>query len=42
MKEIKTDDLEEMVQICAELTRQGITFESTKSGGTWVIECKGY
>ena len=39
---IKTDDLNEMVRICAELQRQGIRFECEQVGGTWIIELKGY
>ena len=36
---ITTRDTEEMVRICAELTRQGITFFSYKNDeNEWVIE----
>ena len=39
---IKTNDIEEMVQICADLTRQGIVFVAEQSGGTWEIHCTGH
>ncbi len=39
---IKTNDIVEMAQICAELTRNNIIFEAKQSGGTWEIELKGY
>ena len=39
---IKTNDIEEMAQICAELTRQAITFVCEKVGDTWEIHCTGY
>ena len=39
---IKTKDLEEMAQICAELTRQAIVFVCIKNGNTWEISCNGF
>lgn len=40
---IKATGLLEMTQICAELVRQGLTFETFKGfdDETWIIKCTG-
>lgn len=43
MKRITVGTIKEMVEICAELARQGITFESTKVAmNEWRIEIVGW
>ena len=37
MRTIRTDELLDMVRICAELTRQSITFTCEQVGNTWII-----
>jgi len=39
---IESNDLEEMVKICAELTRQSIIFTCEKVGSGWNIHCTGF
>ena len=38
---IRTEDINEMVEIAAGLTRAGIGFNSYKKQGTWIIELTG-
>lgn len=38
---IKTEDINEMVEICANLTRQDIGYEVHKNNNTWYIEMTG-
>ncbi len=35
-------DLEQMAQFCAELTRQGIAFNTYSTGDDFVVEITGY
>ena len=39
---IKTDNIQDMVEICTELTKEGILFETKFWDGEWIIEIKGY
>jgi len=42
MKRIFAQDEIEMAKICAQLAREGITFEAEFSGLRWVITITGY
>ena len=41
MYRIKVELLIEMTEICSELVKMGINFDTKKEHGVWIIECTG-
>ena len=41
MYRIRAKSIEEMVEICSRLIKNGINFETTGNGSDWIIECSG-